>query len=80
MSHAGAAPATVIDRSRAACPINTPLGFTWEGDRGRKVILSVESPETGLCGVDWCCGGQHHQAQAAARFAALAYALLKYFF
>src|SRR5690606_12625176 len=25
--------------------------------------MRVESPETGLSGFDWCCGGQHRQAR-----------------
>src|SRR5690606_38294166 len=30
---------------------------------GKASAMRVESPETGLSGFDWCCGGQHRQAR-----------------
>ena len=33
---------------------------------GKASAMRVESPETGLSGFDWCCGGQHRQARPPA--------------
>ncbi len=56
-----AAPATVIDID----PRIAIRSFATVLLHGKASAMYIKSPETGLSGFDWCCGGQHRQALPA---------------